>query len=1046
MPRGPIVSDGIVETERRQGWPRPSRVTAAVETERKVVTVVFADVAASTELAGRLDPERFREVMSAFFDASSELIESLRGRVEKFIGDAVMAVFGLPHTHEDDAVRAVRAGLAIRDRTARLGEELGVGPLAVRVGVASGPVAASAEPGPTDQFFVSGATVTLAARLQQAADRGEVLVSETTQQLARDAVGFGRMRSISVKGLGDLTAWPVSSLLARSSRRTIPLVGRRRELTLLRDAFERAREAPSSHLVTVFGQAGIGKTRLADELIAGLPEDTTVLVGRASEYDEDPTFGAVAEMVRRRLNVDRDATRGELRERLQEVVEGCCDPSETDRVVARLGLALGLGAEDEQSAEGKRYRAAEIRAGVQTFVEGLARSGPVVMVFDDLQLARPPLLELIEDVARRTRRSPVLILCLAREGLLEDRPSWGGGIADSITIRLDPLSLREATTLAGSAGGDLDDQSAERIAEHAGGNPFFIIETTGMLQLHEHVDDVVTALHSHLMPPTVQAVVASRIDHLSAEARELVRTASIFPGGRFEPWELELVTTPKDELLQELEDGELLVRDDGTDQAWRFRHDLLRDVAYESLAKRERLRLHLLAAEGLEAQSADRHVGAIAFHLEQAARASLDLEPTDRSVAERAVPALSRAGNLARWRMESRAAIDLYDRALALAGPEDAWGVREGRIQSAIGESRYWLGEYEEAESVLRRALEAAPDDPRTRTHALRFLADITLNVHTDPDAAARLFEQALGAAREHGEPWAMARTLLMAGWAPYWRDDLDGARAMFEEALRLARAGPRRDRWSETRALTSLISVTSPVGDEVDCLRLADEALAVAREEGDPFSIAVAQTYRGNSLRRMLDLEQARPAIEQALQTYRDLGARWEVASTLADAALVARLQGRFDEAQQLLEEGLEICRSLGERNLTAWNVGDLVELLVLRGRVDAATEVFRRHLAELEREPPPGITTARARMLIAFARGRRQEALDHARWIVERRRERGARNSIAAEVWWTGRVFGAASVGGEEALEDAGRTLEAAHWRHSLEEPDRFLAAVRR
>jgi class 3 adenylate cyclase/tetratricopeptide (TPR) repeat protein len=1045
MLRERIVSDGIVETERTRGWPRRSRGTAAVETERKVVTVVFADLAASTELSGRLDPERFREVMSAFFDASSELIESLRGRVEKFIGDAVMAVFGLPHTHEDDAVRAVRAGLAIRDRTARLGEDLGVGPLAVRVGIASGPVAASAEPGPTDQFFVSGATVNLAARLQQAADRGEVLVGETTRQLARDAVGFDGARTVPVKGHGDLAAWPVSSLLARSSRRTIPLVGRRRELALLRDAFERAREASSCHLVTVFGQAGIGKTRLADELIAGLPDDTTVLTGRASEYDEDPTFGAVAEMVRRRLNVDREATRGELRERLQEVVEGCCDPSETDQVVARLGLALGLGEEGEESAEGQRYRAAEIRAGVQSFVEGLARSGPVVLVFDDLQLARPPLLELIEDVARRTRKSPVLILCLAREGLLEDRPSWGGGIADSITIRLDPLSMREASTLASSAG-DLDEQSAERIAAHAGGNPFFIIETTGMLQLQEHVDDVVTALHSHLLPPTVQAVIASRIDHLSAEARDLVRTASIFPGGRFEPWELELVTMPKDELLQELEDGELLVRDEGTEQAWRFRHDLLRDVAYESLAKRERLRLHLQAAEGLEAQSADRHVGAIAFHLEQAARASLDLEPTDRRVAERAVPALSRAGTVARWRMESRAAIDLYDRALALAGPDEGWGAREGRILSAIGESRYWLGEYDEAESVLRRALEVAPDDTWTRTHALRFLGDITLNVHTDPDAAAQLFERALEAAREHGEQWAMARTLLMAGWAPYWRDDLDGARAMFEEALRVARAGSRPDRWSETRALTSLISVTSPVGDEAECLRLADEALAVAREDGDPFSIAVAQTYRGNSLRRMMDLERARPAIEEALRTYRDLGARWEVASTLQDAALIARLQGRFDEAQELLEEGIEICRGLGERNLAAWNVGDLVYLLVVRGRAEAAAEVFRRHRAELEHEPPPRVTTASARMVIAFGRGRREEALEQARWILERRRESGARNIVAAAVWWTGRLFGPASVGGDEALEDARRTLEAAHWRYALEEPDRFLAAVER
>ena len=266
--------------------------TASAITERKVVTVLFADVVRSTELAATLDPERFSEVMSSFFQMVERELSSLRGRTEKFVGDAVLAVFGIPHAHEDDALRAIRAALIIVDRTTRLGEHLGLPvPLRVRVGIASGPVAAGPESatwsGLAARPIISGATVNMAARLQQAAEPGEILVGEITHQLARYSVEFGEVRDVAAKGFGGpLRGWPVGVLSTRSQRRTIPLVGRRHELQLLEHAYDRLGESSRAHLVTVLGEPGIGKTRLVDEFLAGLPSDVRVLSGRTSEFEE----------------------------------------------------------------------------------------------------------------------------------------------------------------------------------------------------------------------------------------------------------------------------------------------------------------------------------------------------------------------------------------------------------------------------------------------------------------------------------------------------------------------------------------------------------------------------------------------------------------------------------------------------------------------------------------------------------------------------------------------------------------------------------------
>ncbi len=1012
--------------------------------ERKVVTVLFADIAGSTQLAARLDPERFREVMGAFYQLASDELSSLRGRAEKLVGDAVMAVFGLPHAHDDDALRAVRAGLSIRDRVERLGERLGLdAPLRVRVGINTGAVVASMAP--ADDFMVSGAAVNLAARLQQAAEPSEVLVGETTWQLTRHAASFGESRRVAAKGFADEPqACPVLSLSPRSSRRTIPLVGRRRELDLVRGAFERAVETSRAHLVTVVGEPGIGKSRLVQELLADVPEEAVVMSGRASEFGEDPTFAPLVDMIRRRLGVSGEAPEGELRQRLEDVVNGCCEPTETERVTAQLGLLLGIG---EEARDSTRYRAAEIRAGLLSFVEGQSRQAPVVLVLEDLHLARPALLDLVEELVRGGRRLPLTTVAVAREDLLRHRPAWGGGVADALVLRLEPLGFRESRDLASAAAGTpIDDETADRIAREAGGNPFFIVETTGMLLHQADAHTHVGRARATILPPTVQALAASRIDHLAEPARNVIRVASIFPGGAFHESKLALVADADPEVLATLEDEELLVRDEDVRGRWRFRHELLREVAYDSLPKRERRRLHERVAEALdEMEAAERHAQQVAYHLEEAARAALDLDPADREPPRRAESALRRAGDLARRRLESRAAIDLYERALAMAGPERDWGPEESAILAGTGEARYWLGEYDDAEATLALALARAEGDPWTGALAGRFLADITLNIHGDIDRAEEMFDEALMAAEKLGDPWAMARTLLMAGWVGYWREDMAAARRTFEEALRIARENPDRDRWGEARALIALAGVTASEGYPPGVLDLADQALALGRELGDPFTVATSQERRSNAFRAMWRLEEARACSNEAVALYRDLGARWELASALGDRGTVLRLMERYEEAEADLREAHALCVELGDRVLIGWTASELAIVLALQGRLEEA----RRVVEDPSLPEPfagPGDRTALlwARALIAFAEGGLDRARDLALEALAMDREHGQVRAAAISVWWIASLFGADAVGGGAEVDWARSTIEKANWVRAFHEPEQVRGAL--
>jgi len=1007
--------------------------------ERKVVTVIFVDLIGSTKLSTLVDPERYREVIAAYYRVVADEFEALRGRAYNFAGDAVVGVFGIPHAHDDDALRAVRAGLALDERIQRLGDALGMpAPLRPRVGIHTGPVAIGVEA--SEQGLIFGATVNLAARLQEAADPGAVLVSETVFLLSQNQVEYGPMRRVEAKGFEEeAKAWPVVALAPGSTRRTIPFVDRRRQLRLLNDAFEAARETRRGHLVSLLGEPGIGKSRVAEEFLAGLPDDAKVLVGRASPFEEDVTFAPVAQVLLHEMGEQSDAPPDRLLASLQRMVLRCCPQEESDAVVARLGIALGIG-EERRDLE-RRYRIAEIRSGLLTLLEGLGRDGPVVLVFEDLHAAQPSMLDLVEQLVREAGAIPLLVLCVARYSLLDERPDWGGGRGDSLTVYLEAMSLDDATELALEAGEGLDAEAAERIARHAGGNPFFIVETTGMLRhTGESISHDTGPLPEGLLPPTVQAVIASRIDHLPQHARDVVRKASVFSRATFDVSELALIVDADEDVLDVLEDEELLLRDEDRPSVWRFRHGLVRDVAYESLPKRERERLHLRVADELskDRETAARYPRSIAYHLERAARAALDLEPGNRQIAERAVEALAHAGDVALEGSDIGAAEELYGRALDLAGPQRSWGLREAHIQASQGEARYWQGEFERAAPALEHALALGGGDPEVRAQASRFLGDIELSIRGNRDRAAELLGEALAAARELGDEWTLPRTLLVAGWEPYWRGDLETARGMFQEALGIARRNLEGDAWAEARALVTLAMLEGEVGDEQDALALASEALALAEASGDRFSIGVARESVGSTLRRMDRLEEAEAHLDGAVGAFRELSARWELASALTSRGIGRRLAGRTEEATADLREAYRLCRELKERSIITWTASSLAKTLADAGETGAARRVLAETSPIASAEgPAPAGWLADAESEILLAEGDRDAALERALELLAEERARGTLKDVATRVVWIAELFGAEAAGGAVEVARARELLERTHALQAFREP---------
>jgi tetratricopeptide (TPR) repeat protein len=484
----------------------------------------------------------------------------------------------------------------------------------------------------------------------------------------------------------------------------------------------------------------------------------------------------------------------------------------------------------------------------------------------------------------------------------------------------------------------LDDEHAAAIVGRAGGNPFFIVESTGML-LREGAD-----AGDLLIPPTVRAMVAARLDALRPELRDLARRLAVYHHHDFDIDEVRAVADAGPDELAELIDAEIVVLEETAGSpVWRFRHDVLRDVAYASLPKRERQRLHTLIAERLQAAGA---IVWAADHLEAAAIAAVDVDPSDRAPVDRATEALLAAGDRARRRMESRSAVDLYQRLLAITGPESTWGVVEARALAGMGEAHYWLSEYAAATAVLERAIALGSEhaDDWTLAIALRFRGDIAINVDGALDAAEGMLARSVEAAERLDEPWALARSLLFQGWVPWTRNAYDRSEVIWRRALETARSAD--DRWAEVRALTSLSINHSERSEEDEALALIVEAQELAERIGDQFSVAVTTTQRGRVDEDAGRLDEALECFDRAIAIFGDLGARWELADAIAERGITKREIGLLDEAEEDLQHAIRLSGELGERQLARWTWRALARVSEKRGDTEQAAE--RLALAE--------------------------------------------------------------------------------------------------
>jgi len=905
---------------------------------RRIVTVLFADVADSTPLAEQLDPEPLRHVMSRYFDRSREVLERYGGTVEKFIGDAVMAVFGVPELHEDDAVRAVRAALELREALAKLNreleQELGV-QLAVRVGVNTGEVVAG---DPSDGgTLVTGDAVNVAKRLEQGAASGEILVGPATQRLVRSAALLEPIEPLAAKGKAErVSAWRLLAAIpgvpAISRRLDIPLVGRDHELERLRNAYDRAVAERECALFTLLGPAGIGKSRLACELFDKLAEEATVLVGGCLAYGEGITFWPLNEVLR---ELGGEPALAKL----------LADDDAADLVLARVAAIAG------------RAPAASTREtfwAVRRLFESLARRRPLVLCFEDVHWAEPTFLDLIEYLAGWVREAPILLLCLARPEFLDDRPRFVGGGAEAESLVLRPLADGDAIEMLKALGAESE---RARIVEAAEGNPLYV----------EQLAAALAEGRPEAIPPTLHALLAARLDRLSTGERRTIEHAAVAGRDFWQDAVAELTATEeRTEVGRHLL---ALVRKDlirparsteRPDDAFRFGHALIRDAAYAAIPKERRALLHEQFAGWVEATAGARAAELeeiVGYHLEQTYRYREQLGSLDeaaRRIGERAGDALGSAGRRAFARGDMPAAVNLLARSAALLP-----GDHPTRLQALaeLGSALMRTGDFSRADAVLTEAVEgaAAAGDKRLELRALidrEFFRTFT-TPGDSTDEIVRVAEAAIPLLEELGDELGLAK----AWWLRSEAEVNAGRWAARASALERALAHSRRtaDRHDEP-TLTALLAQAlaygpTPVPEAIRrCEQLRLEAGGAASTATDAeadridgrwlnrdrgVEAAIATTLA--ELRAMEgDFDEARALCARAQGLYDELGLRFMHATRCLSPAAVELLSGDPGAAAEELRRGYQALEAMGERGVRSTVAAFLAHALVADGRYE--------------------------------------------------------------------------------------------------------------
>ena len=922
---------------------------------RKVVTVLFTDVTGSTALGEQFDPELLRSVMWRYFDAVQNAVERHGGTVEKFIGDAVMAVFGVPVVHDDDPLRAVRAAAEIGDVLRELNDELGREhgiEIRTRTGINTGMVIVGG--GAPDQKLATGDAVNVAARLEQAAAPGEVLLGAATYAAVADYVHAELAPPVDAKGKTDplvghrlLGLRPDAPAFTRPI--ATPFVGRLDELGRLRAAFDDAIARRSTTLATIVGTPGIGKSRLARELLGSLQDEARVLVGRCTAYGDGASYLPLADVVRDAGDVSQLLAHVEHGETAARLVQGA------------VGAREGGGSPDETAWAFRRL------------LETLGATGPLVLVVDDIHWGDAALLDLIEYLPASSTPAPIFVLCTARPDLFDVRPSWATPRPHATLVVLDPLDHEDSEELVDALGRELPPALRDRVVATAEGNPLFVE------QLLAHFADDPDA---DSIPPTIQALLAARIDRLEPEERAVVQRGSV--EGRL--FHRGAVTGLLDNEAGRGVGGTLLaltrkefVRPDRSlfagDDGFRFNHVLIRDVAYASMTKELRSGLHVRLADWLETRNGNLagHDEIIGYHLEQAHQLGVELGRRDDHLALRAGRLLRRAGEAAADREEPAAATALLRRASELLASAPA---ERAAMLVALGRALRQAGELREADRVLAESIEQARGLGDDRAELRAAMERGHLRYMQGTAGADELREVAQRAIATFDDDADLADAWQHMGLAELRTRNRTAQLEAIRRAQKYATASGDIRRqiaaWNELGG--AMLFGRTPLSELEGFL---DAELAWAREQGLPAVEADALLAGPYVHARLGDFELGREMLERSKAICRDLGIAYGLCEAGMAGSEMEVLAGDLSAAERELREVIDIATGMRAAHYVALYQVRLARVMNDQGRHEEAGALLDE--AATLNAGTPWWKSNRARVLAA--RGELDEAVALAR-----------------------------------------------------------------
>jgi class 3 adenylate cyclase/tetratricopeptide (TPR) repeat protein len=935
----------------------PARATSSLPAsapaaERRLVSVLFTDLVGFTTLSETRDSEEVRELLSRYFETSRRLIELYGGTVEKFIGDAVMAVWGTPVATEDDAERAVRAALDLVAAVSALGDEVGAPELRARAGVLTGEAAVTI--GAEGQGMVAGDLVNTAARIQSSAEPGTVFVGESTRRASEQAIVFEDAGSHELKGKEE-AAQLFRALRVASGRRGAlkstglepPFVGRDRELRLVKELFHASADEKTAHLVSAMGIAGIGKSRLAWEFYKyfdGLVDNVYWHRGRCLAYGEGVTYWALADMIRMRCRISEDDDEAIARSKLGATLdEHILDAEERRFVEPKLESLLGLA--DEQGSHERH----DLFAAWRLFFERLANTYPTVLVFEDMQWADASLLDFVEYLLEWSRSSPLFVLTLARPELLDKRPSWGAGHRNFTSLHLGPLSESAMAELLDGFVPGLPDDLRKQILARAEGVPLYAVETVrmlldrGLLVEEGSVYRPTGEIPSLEVPETLHGLVASRLDGLPAEERRLLQDGAVL-GKTFTRQALSAVSgmaeTELDPLLSSLVRKEILgVQADPTSPEhgqYGFLQDLVRHVAYETLAKRDRRARHLAAAAFLEQtfSNEDEIAEVVASHYVAAYETAPDAEDAPE-VRKKARATLLRAADRAEALGAAAEAQRYLQRAADLA---DVGRERADLILRAGWLAGRYAGDIEVAEQLTAEALALyeSADDVRAAAQASGQLARFEWQLGRRVEAMERAERalEVLGTDEPDTVQAALAEQVA-TGYA--YMAHLDRAEEHIDRALGIAEALVLPDVLTRGFIIKSQIALGRGRPEESAAFLQHGLELAIEHEEWEQTSRIYF--HLSDRLFHRDRYEKALEYLARALEITRRRGSRPGEWAVLAESTYPLYMLGRWDEAvatfEQLPEDKLFTATTLSL-------LDSVLQIALARGDVDEARRIL--------------------------------------------------------------------------------------------------------